>query len=379
MNISIITVCLNCVSTIEKAIQSVLSQAYHALEYIVIDGGSTDGTVDIIKKYEKHLAYWVSEADEGIYDAMNKGIVKATGDIVAFLNSDDWYEDNTLKRVSDYFVEHHPMILSGMINTLQKGQWKRKVLEFDAEEENIRLGMNCRHPATFVKRELFDWFGGFNTQYKIAADYDWMLRMYDEGIRVLKVDDVFTNFGSKGISSTNLELTISEARYIALSSLDRNGSLDMEEKEKWRKRIHELYDEEQGILEVKKIIKSGLVDSYPNIKRKMLDCLTEKAYVVWGRGIIGEEVYSLLLQLDLGVKFFIDSHVVTEEERFHELPVKLPQAVNQGEKIIVASTEYEDEIVCCLEKMGFEENKDYVLYSKFFNQLVAVYLEGNLI
>ena len=228
MKISIITVCLNRVATIEKAIQSVINQGYDKIEYIIIDGGSTDGTVDIIRKYEEYLAYWVSEEDKGIYDAMNKGIAKATGDIVAFLNSDDWYEDNILFKVAAYFEQFRPMILSGMINTLQKGQWKKKVLEFDNEEENIRIGMNCRHPATFVRKEIFDRFGGFDTRYKIAADYEWLLRMYDEGIRILKVDDVFTNFSTKGVSSSNLKLTIKESRHIEFSALEKNKDLYLE-------------------------------------------------------------------------------------------------------------------------------------------------------
>ncbi len=376
MKISIITVCLNRVATIEKAIQSVINQGYDKIEYIIIDGGSTDGTVDIIRKYEEYLAYWVSEEDKGIYDAMNKGIAKATGDIVAFLNSDDWYEDNILFKVAAYFEQFRPMILSGMINTLQKGQWKKKVLEFDNEEENIRIGMNCRHPATFVRKEIFDRFGGFDTRYKIAADYEWLLRMYDEGIRILKVDDVFTNFSTKGVSSSNLKLTIKEARQIALSALEKNKDLYLEEKEAWREKIYELYDREQKFLEVKNIIRDSQIRCFPNVKMKMLDCFTEKAYVIWGRGAIGEEAYSLLLQLSLSVNFFIDSYIKTEEESFHELPVKPPQAVRQGEKVIVASTEYEDEIVSCLEKMGFSKNIDYILYSELFIQLVKAYRIG---
>lgn len=376
MKISVITVCLNRADMIEKTILSVINQAYTELEYIIIDGGSSDGTVDIIKKYERVIAYWVSEPDEGIYDAMNKGIARATGDVVAFLNSDDWYEGNTLSRVANYFKQYQPMILSGKQNVFRKGQWEKQTLELDAEEVSIRVRMNCRHPATFVKRELFDRFGGFDTQYQIAADYDWMLRMYDEGIRTLKVDDVFTNFSSKGISSTNLELTIKETRQIALSALDRNTKLSMKEKEEWRGKIYELYNSKHDFLEVKKIIQNNQIGSYPNVRNRMMDCFTEKAYAIWGRGIIGEEVYSLLSQLDIRVQFFVDSQVGTEEEHFHELPVKPPQAVKHKEKVIVASTEYEDEIVCCLKKMGFEEDKDYIPYRKLLEQLVLAYHVG---
>ena len=104
MKLSIITVSLNNKDTIEQTIRSVLSQTYNNVEYIVIDGGSTDGTVDIIKKYEDKISYWVSESDKGIYDAMNKGIRKATGDIVGILNADDFYVDeNVLEKVVKCF------------------------------------------------------------------------------------------------------------------------------------------------------------------------------------------------------------------------------------------------------------------------------------
>lgn len=373
MRISIITVCLNRVDTIERTVQSVINQNYNELEYIIIDGGSSDGTVDIIKKYEPYITYWVSETDYGIYDAMNKGIAKSSGDVVAFLNSDDWYEDDTLCRVNDYFNQYDPMILSGKQNIFQKKHWIKQMLEFDEKEENIRIGMNCRHPATFVKRALFDRFGGFNTKYKIAADYEWMLRMYDNGIRVMKVDDVFTNFSSKGVSSINTEQTIREAKEIALSALNRNNRYNVQEKEEWRRKIHELYDGEQDILEVKKLIRNNRLGDRLELKYKFAVCFTEKVYAIWGRGIIGEEAFSLLSQIGLSVKFFIDSHIGEEHENFHGLPVKSPQTIDKDTKIIVASIEYEDEIVICLKDRGFGENTDYVTYSKLLKRLAAAY------
>ena len=106
MRISVITVCFNSKETLEQTIKSVVGQEYEDKEYIVIDGGSTDGTVDILKKYAEQIAFWLSEPDEGIYDAMNKGIKHATGDVIAFLNSDDWYEPDTLTRVAGYFLSN---------------------------------------------------------------------------------------------------------------------------------------------------------------------------------------------------------------------------------------------------------------------------------
>lgn len=118
LKISIITVCLNSVKTIEQTIRSVIMQDYDNLEYIIIDGGSTDGTMDIIRKYENYFSYWISEPDNGIYDAMNKSLKVCTGDVVAFLNSDDWYDNNVLKRVNSYFEENDVDIVSGKTYTV---------------------------------------------------------------------------------------------------------------------------------------------------------------------------------------------------------------------------------------------------------------------
>lgn len=103
MKFSIVTVCLNSADTIRQTIESVVHQQNENIEYIIIDGGSTDGTVDIIKEYGDEISFWVSEKDNGLYDAMNKGIVKASGDVISLLNSDDWYEPNILERVKEYF------------------------------------------------------------------------------------------------------------------------------------------------------------------------------------------------------------------------------------------------------------------------------------
>lgn len=106
MKITVITVCFNSVVTIEKAIKSVINQDYLDKEYIIVDGGSTDGTLDIIRKYEKYITRWISEPDNGIFDAMNKGIEMASGDVIAFLNSDDWYMDSALSMVHEAFREN---------------------------------------------------------------------------------------------------------------------------------------------------------------------------------------------------------------------------------------------------------------------------------
>ena len=173
--ISIITVCFNSADTIEHTIISVINQSYKNIEYIIIDGGSTDGTLEIIRKYEEYISYWVSEPDKGIYDAMNKGIKAATGEIIAFINSDDWYADGAVKTVVEKFRETNADAVHAIVKLVKNGNI---VGEFgrNPKLEDFFCKMVIPHPATFVrasvvKEELFD------TSYKIAADYDLLLKL----------------------------------------------------------------------------------------------------------------------------------------------------------------------------------------------------------
>lgn len=378
MKITIITVCLNRESTIEKTIQSVINQNYDELEYIVIDGGSFDGTVDIIQRYEKNIAYWVSETDKGIYDAMNKGIAKSTGEIIAFLNSDDWYEENTLVKVNRYFQQYNPMVLTGRVNTLQKGEWAKYTNILDKDKENIRMAMIYQQPAMFVRREVFDRFGGFQTQYKIAADFEWMLRVYDAGVEMMCVEDVFTYFSSTGISNTDMDRTIREAREIALKALDQCEKYSAETKEAWKIKINRGYDGQQATVDVKRIIRSQQMADYSILKSSMLEYFRESSYVVWGTGIIGEDMYNLLTHLGLEVDCFVDRKASRIMQTFHDRKVISPQELVHGRKVIIASLEYEDEIAIQLVDMGFHEKVDYILYSSILSKLVETYMERYL-
>lgn len=375
MKISVITVCLNSVKTIERTIQSVIKQSYDGLEYIVIDGGSSDGTVEIIKRYEEYIAYWISEKDDGLYDAMNKGLAKATGEIIAFLNSDDWYEEGTLAKVNRYYEKCDPMILTGKVKILQKGKWTKYTNILDNDRENLRMAMIYRQPATFARREVFSRFGGFQACYKIAADFDWMLRMYDSGVKIMCVEDVFTNFSSTGISNTDTDRTIKEARKIALDALERCEKYSVQEKETWRRKINECYDEQQARTDVIRIIRCQRIADYPKLKLSMLDYFTDQSYVVWGIGRNGDDMYHLLLQLGLDVDFFTDRKADDTAYFFHGREVLAPHKLVHDKKIIAASIEYEDEIADQLEGMGYQQEKDYILFSKILSRLIESYME----
>ena len=188
MKFSIITVCYNSAKTIEQTIQSVLLQDYDELEYIIVDGGSTDGTTAVIEQYRKKISVYISEPDRGLYDAMNKGINRASGDVVAFLNSDDWYERGTLEKVREYFDHNEVDIVSGNMY-----MWTNRVCSrygVDRKNrENVFFESIYPQPALFVKRELYLRFGGFDLTYKVAADTKWIMNAYVNGAEILCVDD----------------------------------------------------------------------------------------------------------------------------------------------------------------------------------------------
>lgn len=180
MKISILTVSYNSASTIQDTIESVKSQEYKDIEYIIIDGNSTDGTVDIIKANAAHVTKWISEPDKGIYDAMNKAVKLATGEVVGILNSDDYYADTTiLSHVAKAFEDPaidavfgnlvfvDPSNLNKVVRTYSSGHWHPKKLSW---------GFMPAHPTFFVRRKYYEQFGLFKTDYKIAADYELLIR-----------------------------------------------------------------------------------------------------------------------------------------------------------------------------------------------------------
>jgi glycosyltransferase involved in cell wall biosynthesis len=170
--ISIITIVFNGEKHLEQTIRSVLNQTWGRVQYIIIDGGSTDQSIPIIKKYEKDIYSWVSEKDNGISDAFNKGISRATGDIIGIINADDWYEPKALEQVAAEMGDAD--ICFGDVQL-----WKKEKKEF-VQKGNVKLlnrEMTINHPTVFIKREMYQTYGAFDLHYKCAMDYDLMLRL----------------------------------------------------------------------------------------------------------------------------------------------------------------------------------------------------------
>lgn len=197
--ISIITVCKNSEKTLERTILSVLNQTYTNYEYIIIDGRSTDKTVDIIKKYESQFAspvIWKSESDTGIYDAMNKGIALTSGELIGIINSDDWYEKNTLERVQEEYPKGPLSVMYGSLRVMKNGIEKKILTVHHNSVPNVMIP----HPTCFVPKEIYSRFGLFNSNFRYAADLELMLRFIFKGVQFKFIDSVLANYEEGGVT-----------------------------------------------------------------------------------------------------------------------------------------------------------------------------------
>ncbi|MCS6153488.1 glycosyltransferase [Shewanella oncorhynchi] len=185
--ITIITACFNSESTIERAINSLVNQSYKSIEYIVIDGGSTDRTMEIVNKYRGLIDICISEPDSGIADAWNKGISHASGDIIGFLNADDLYSYDTLEKVANYYKDDSSSILYGECIFVDDGEiisLNKKYFEINS----LKSGFGFVHTTCFVPADIYRKVGGFDTSYKIAIDTDFLIRCCNKNVQFVKGD-----------------------------------------------------------------------------------------------------------------------------------------------------------------------------------------------
>lgn len=181
MKVSIITVSFNSAKTIASTIDSVLSQDYPNIEYIVVDGGSSDGTVGIIEKNHSRISKWISEKDRGMYDAMNKGIAMATGDVIGILNSDDVYMDtHVISELIGLMQSKRAQVVFADLILVDQFDDQKVLRYYDSgyfHPNKFKYGWMPAHPTVFVKRELYEAVGNFSTTYQIAADYEMLIRI----------------------------------------------------------------------------------------------------------------------------------------------------------------------------------------------------------
>lgn len=210
MKISIITVCFNSSQYIRSAIESVLSQTYQDIEYIVIDGGSTDGTISILHEYLDKITYIVSESDNGMYDAMNKGIALASGEIIGILNSDDFYlHPGVLTHVVNEF-QRQPEVDLVMANVDYVNYYDlmrpvRLYSSFSFSPWKLRFGFMPAHPGTFIKKSAYELVGKYKLGYKSGADFDMFLRMIQVSkLRYAKINETLVRMRLGGVSTSGM-------------------------------------------------------------------------------------------------------------------------------------------------------------------------------
>ncbi|MEP6614576.1 MAG: glycosyltransferase family 2 protein [Mucilaginibacter sp.] len=225
LKISIITVCFNAESTIESCIASVKSQNYTEIEYIIIDGGSTDKTINIINNYAHYVSHFVSEPDLGIYDAMNKGIKLATGDIIGMLNADDYFADNSvLSNIADAFCNYNTDIIYGDLDYInEKTTVIRKWRSGEFSRRKLEFGWMPPHPTFYCNRKLFEKFGLYSLDYGTAADYELMLRyLYVNKLTAHYLKKVIIKMKLGGKSNKSMKARV-KGLFFDLKAMRNNG------------------------------------------------------------------------------------------------------------------------------------------------------------
>lgn len=366
MKFSIITVCLNCADVLEKTINSVLSQRNVEFEYIIIDGNSSDGTKGIIAKYESQLGYWISESDNGVFDAMNKGIKKAAGEIIAFINSGDYYCKNILEKIQKYFDKNHIEAIGGSIHFRVNDTFST-IIQTKYSLEKIPLHM-IPHQALFVRKSVFDKIGLFNTTYKLAADYEWLLRMWKNKINVMAVSDFCADCDANGITSRYpYDLSI-EARQAALEVIGNEDYVIKEQLEKYySNKLEKVFYEQQY---------ENVIINLEILALKK--CIEESECYIWGTGRAGMRCLQLMEKLDICVKGFIDNYKCEIVKKIGMYNVYNPKEVNlnSNTKICIAAREFESQVEKQLLESGYSRN-NYVLFSELLKSIVNYKIEKN--
>lgn len=213
VKISVITATYNCQDTLVDTLESVLSQSHHSVESIVIDGASTDGTLAVLESYRSRLNVLISERDGGIYDALNKGIKNATGDVIGFLHADDVFENSeVLAKIATAFQDAAVLAVYGDLVYVRHGDIGQVIRYWKSgsyNDEALSRGWMPPHPTFYVRRSVYELWGGFNTRYRIAADYDTVVRFLAlEKIRTVYIPEVLVRMRAGGISNRSLKTII---------------------------------------------------------------------------------------------------------------------------------------------------------------------------
>ena len=353
--ISVITVCYNAEKTIRKTIESVLSQKYPNMEYIIIDGKSTDNTMTVIKEYKTRISKVISEPDSGLYDAMNKGISISTGSVIGILNADDWYEPDTLEKVMSCFKKADSDVIYGKINRIDKNNNQTVFIPYNLD--SMYYVMALAHPATFVRKEIYNKYGKFNLNYKIAADYELMLRFYSKGVKFQYLNEIFTNFTIGGMSYQKRDVCSRETFYISQKYLKY---VPNEKKISIAKKIEKEY---------KSNLFNEMMDISPHILLKKIENKCKKnerfSIAIFGSGKWGINVQKILTDNGTSPIFFIDNNKKKWNTYISETKVLSPDILKVFDGIVLVMVkEYSEEISSQI-KMYNNPQIEYLSWEEF--------------
>jgi glycosyltransferase len=221
MTISIITITYNSAKSLQRALDSVQSQHYKDIEHIIVDGASTDGTKDLIAAYAKQHpnVRWVSEKDDGIYNALNKGIRMATGDVIGFLHSDDvLYSSDSIGYIAAAFGDETVNVVYGDLQYCNGGKVVRRWKSNDFNPSALKYGWMPPHPTVYVRRKVYEQVGEYDEWFRISADFDMMIRIFKAGYRSKYIPEVLVSMETGGASNKNTKARLSKTQedYIVL-------------------------------------------------------------------------------------------------------------------------------------------------------------------
>lgn len=357
VKLSIITVSYNCADSIEQTIRSVVEQDYPYVEYIVIDGGSTDGTKEIIEKYADKLSYWVSEPDEGIYNAMNKALMHVTGDYVNFQGGDDYlYDKHVLSCVAECAMQSAADIYIG--NSDYGGVLKNTCPD---DFEDLLLNVT-NHQAVFSKSDLFKRLGGFDEKIVYLADYDWTVRVCSTGATIEHIDIPVCYYAVDGFSA---DVRVCKE----LIDLQFQNAFRMQkaylipiilQKREW-------------------MVKTRIINKYLHEKRMRIEVFLQEVFpngkcCIWGAGKAGKEIHGLLQLYGIEATEIIDRDYEKHDGEFGCIDVHSFEKEKEYDLIIIAAYGAEKSIEKELlsAKREYMIGKDYILGTQLLRVILNI-------
>ena len=357
MRVSIITVCYNSARTIEQTIKSVITQDYDDVEYIIIDGGSKDGTLDIIDKYMNGINKVISEPDSGIYDAMNKGIRLASGEIIGIINSDDWYGEGTIAAAVACLKAHPECgVAHGReIDIYANGGMGIKRIKTPITEDF--LAVFC-HPTFFVRKLVYEEVGLFDCKYPTDADGDLVYRMYFAGIKFCYDDDIVAYFrmgtGASASSAAYRErLTVHRKYARRMPSEKRNKAVVA---------INRIYDSSRLLKAI------FYLDSRINWCPPVLH--PERYFVIFGFGVLGQKLADWLIKngRKSSIKCFIDNNPLKQKDTYKGIGICASNIIKECDSntfFVITTSNYYDEVAQQLRTYGLLDDRDFCGYFDF--------------